>query len=326
MAKVFVGSLPPTINDATLQQLFVNYGTIQQSMVNTEKRYGFVVYGNMQEAQAAIAAMNGFQLDGQSLVVKFANNQQQGGGPPGAGGGYGPAGGAAATPGERLYIKGLPGGCTDQFVRELFASYGTVTDVKVLVTDGKTNDGTGQSVAIIKMGSTTEADWLVANLNGNIPQGLTRPVEVSYAGAKPPMEGKGFSPYGKGAPQMQMQGMGMMGMGMPGGKGGFGKGPPEVTVPSVAAMKAQVGPNSTLYVKGLPPTADDAYVYRVFAPFGRILSAKALQKEHFCIGFVTYASDDEAQAGILSVNGQQLTDGTTLQVSVKVAKAAPGMM
>lgn len=90
-----------------------------------------------------------------------------------------------STPGgERVYIKGLPAGLTNETCREIFSPYGTVVDTKVLVNDGVSNDGSGQSVAIIRMASEPEAKWLVENLNGNMPEGLTRPIEVSFAGSK----------------------------------------------------------------------------------------------------------------------------------------------
>merc|ERR1719291_1566611 len=78
---------------------------------------------------------------------------------------------------------------TEQMLVEIFSAYGTVTDSKVLVNDGQSNDGTGQSVAIIRMGTEVEARWLIENLNGNIPQGLARPVEVSFAGSRSAAQG-----------------------------------------------------------------------------------------------------------------------------------------
>mmetsp|Transcript_57787 Transcript_57787/g.152010 ORF Transcript_57787/g.152010 Transcript_57787/m.152010 type:complete len:362 (-) Transcript_57787:110-1195(-) len=353
MTKVFVGSLPPSITNETFQQLFSSYGQFSTIVCNPEKRYGFIVYTSMEEAQLAIASMNGFQMDGTTLVAKLAANQGgpgEGGGAAGGkgcgggkGGGYGPAAGGAAaagagSAGERLYIKGLPPGCTDEMVRELFNNYGTVVDSKVLVANGKTDDGTGQSVAIVRFGSPVEAQWLVENLNGNIPQGLPRPVEVSYAGSKSEKGGEkggaGYSPYGgKGAataasplwsPQPPTGGKGWdAGAAAFGGKG-FGKGDMEVCVPSAVALKANASPGSTMYVKGLPVTADDLYVYRVFSPFGRVLSAKALPKDTFCIAFITMGSDLEAQEAVMQVNGQMLNDGNTLQVSIKNQKPGAG--
>merc|ERR1719323_2029809 len=94
-------------------------------------------------------------------------------------------------------------------VHEIFAAYGTVQDSKVLVANGRSNDGQGQSVAIIRMGDIAEATWLVDNVNGNIPQGLTSPVLITYAGqrttapapaAAAPEKAARYTPYGAPGP------------------------------------------------------------------------------------------------------------------------------
>merc|ERR1719188_1751882 len=158
------------------------------------------------------------------------------------GGGCGGGGGGAA--GDRIYIKGLPKGMDNKSVREIFEAYGTVVDTHVLVNDGQSSDGTGQSVAIVRLGTLDEASWLVTNLNGNIPQGLMRPVDVAFAGSKQGGKGDGGkgSPYaggfgGKGGGQ-QMMGGGWGGKG-DGSWGGQGNGGParlgsDVLVPSVS--------------------------------------------------------------------------------------------
>merc|ERR1719401_175825 len=178
--------------------------------------------------------MNGYMMDGQSVVCKLAQNQGAGGGgyspggaPPPAGGcgggcsavaSYGAVsnggGGGPGSPCDRIYIKGLPKGMDSKSVREIFEAYGTVVDTHVLVNDGLSSDGTGQSVAIVRLGTLDEATWLVTNLNGNIPQGLMRPVDVAFAGSKAGGKGDG----GKGSPYAGFGGKG--GGKMDGGMGG----------------------------------------------------------------------------------------------------------
>jgi RNA recognition motif-containing protein len=54
------------------------------------KGFGFVEMGNDQEAQAAITALNGKQVDGRALTVNEARPRTEGGGGGGGGrGGYG---------------------------------------------------------------------------------------------------------------------------------------------------------------------------------------------------------------------------------------------
>mmetsp|Transcript_56305 Transcript_56305/g.150530 ORF Transcript_56305/g.150530 Transcript_56305/m.150530 type:complete len:320 (-) Transcript_56305:257-1216(-) len=315
-SKLFVGSLPPTIDEETFVQLFTPYGTVVSSVCSPAKKYGFITFSTMLEAQAAMQGTNGLNISGSNIVVKLADNQSiPMGGPP------------VQPPGDRIYVKGLPAGLTDDTLLSLFADYGAVVDCKVLVNDGLSDDGTGQSVGIVRFSTSNEAAWLVENLNGNLVQGLTRPVEVSFAGAPRSkvevMSNHRYAPYEAVKteirqpipvqPVQPIQPHPLQSVANPAVLS-------EALIPGLPQMLAQCGLASKLYVKGLPLHADDLYLYKVFAPFGCILSVKAIRKDHFVIGFVNYSSDIEAQGAIESISGQPLLDGSVLQVSVKTSK------
>ena len=79
MAKnLFVGSLPFSITEDTLGQLFSQYGQIVSVNVIKDKFSGqsrgfaFVEMGTEEEAKKAIEALNGYNLEGRSIVVKEA--------------------------------------------------------------------------------------------------------------------------------------------------------------------------------------------------------------------------------------------------------------
>src|SRR5208282_1331348 len=103
--KLYVGNLAYGVSDSDLQQLFEPHGTVQSAQVimdretGRSKGFGFVEMGSDQEAQAAIAAMNGKEVDGRSLTVNEARPKTEGGGggrggrPGGGGGGGGGRGG-----------------------------------------------------------------------------------------------------------------------------------------------------------------------------------------------------------------------------------------
>eukprot|EP00747_Dinoflagellata_sp_TGD_P060126 gnl/TRDRNA2_/TRDRNA2_151887_c0_seq3.p1 gnl/TRDRNA2_/TRDRNA2_151887_c0~~gnl/TRDRNA2_/TRDRNA2_151887_c0_seq3.p1 ORF type:complete len:404 (+),score=46.01 gnl/TRDRNA2_/TRDRNA2_151887_c0_seq3:60-1271(+) len=100
---------------------------------------------------------------------------------------------AAAT--DNVYITGLPEGMSDEWCRQIFGAYGQVTSVKVL--PPKT-PGSGTCAGMVRFGTVAEAMWIVENLNGNIAQGLERPIMVKFAS---PSGGKGkdeLSDSGKG--------------------------------------------------------------------------------------------------------------------------------
>jgi RNA recognition motif-containing protein len=91
--KLYVGNLTYGVTDGDLQTMFAAHGTVQSAQVimdrdtGRSKGFGFVEMGSDQEAQAAIAAMNGKEVDGRALTVNEARPKTEGGG--GSRGGYG---------------------------------------------------------------------------------------------------------------------------------------------------------------------------------------------------------------------------------------------
>jgi RNA recognition motif-containing protein len=101
--KLYVGNLSYGISDSDLEQLFSQHGTVQSAQVimdrdtGRSKGFGFVEMGSDQEAQAAIQALNGKEVEGRALTVNEARPKEGGGGGGGrggrGGGGYGGGGG-----------------------------------------------------------------------------------------------------------------------------------------------------------------------------------------------------------------------------------------
>jgi RNA recognition motif-containing protein len=94
--RLYVGNLSYDIGNNDLQRVFSAHGNVVSAQVITEretgrsKGFGFVEMGSDQEAQAAIAALNGTTYAGRRLTVNEARQQEgRGGGPRGGGGGYG---------------------------------------------------------------------------------------------------------------------------------------------------------------------------------------------------------------------------------------------
>ena len=97
--KLYVGNLAYGVTDSDLQQLFEPYGSVQSAQVIVDrdtgrsKGFGFVEMGSDQEAQAAIAALNGKEVEGRALTVNEARPKTEGGrGGSGGRGGYGGGG------------------------------------------------------------------------------------------------------------------------------------------------------------------------------------------------------------------------------------------
>ncbi|MGH7171075.1 MAG: RNA recognition motif domain-containing protein [Gemmataceae bacterium] len=98
--KIYVGNLAYGVSSSDLQQMFEPYGTVQSAQVimdrdtGRSKGFGFVEMDGDAEAQAAIAALNGKEMDGRTLTVNEARpREESGGGRGGFGGGRGGGGG-----------------------------------------------------------------------------------------------------------------------------------------------------------------------------------------------------------------------------------------
>jgi RNA recognition motif-containing protein len=95
-SKLYVGSLPYSTTEQQLSDLFAQHGSVQSAKVITDRftgqsrGFGFVEMATDEEAQKAIAALNGADLGGRTLVVNEARPQEKrsfGGGGRGPGGG-----------------------------------------------------------------------------------------------------------------------------------------------------------------------------------------------------------------------------------------------
>src|ERR687886_301124 len=99
-SKLYVGNLSYDVTGSDLQALFEPHGTVTSAEVIADretgrsKGFGFVQMGSDAEAQAAIAALNGAQVEGRSLTVNEARPRPEGG----RGGGGGAAGGGGGAP------------------------------------------------------------------------------------------------------------------------------------------------------------------------------------------------------------------------------------
>jgi cold-inducible RNA-binding protein len=80
--KLYVGNLTYGVTDSALEQMFAPFGTVESAQVimdrdtGRSKGFGFVEMGSDQEAQTAIGALNGQQVDGRSLTVNEAKPRE----------------------------------------------------------------------------------------------------------------------------------------------------------------------------------------------------------------------------------------------------------
>jgi len=88
--KLYVGNLSYNTTDATLNDLFAPFGQVESARVITDrdtgssKGFGFVEMSNS-DAQKAMGALNGREVDGRALRVNEAKPQENRGGGGGRG-------------------------------------------------------------------------------------------------------------------------------------------------------------------------------------------------------------------------------------------------
>eukprot|EP00026_Physarum_polycephalum_P012757 Phypoly_transcript_13086.p1 GENE.Phypoly_transcript_13086~~Phypoly_transcript_13086.p1 ORF type:complete len:280 (+),score=45.36 Phypoly_transcript_13086:61-840(+) len=122
--NVFVKYLPAELEDAGLKDLFAPYGDIISSKVMVDHQtgsslgYGFVRFATPEEAQQAILKLSGQRVGSKVLLCKLSNSSPN-----------------IVTPelSTNLYIKPLLPSTTEESLREIFAKFGPIAALKVMV-------------------------------------------------------------------------------------------------------------------------------------------------------------------------------------------------
>ena len=91
--KLFVGNLSFDTTENDLQDAFAAFGEVTETnlmmdrMTNRPRGFGFVTMATSEDAQKAIAGLNGREMGGRALTVNLAKPREER--PPGGGGGGG---------------------------------------------------------------------------------------------------------------------------------------------------------------------------------------------------------------------------------------------
>lgn len=81
--NIFVASLPWSIGDEDLREIFEEYGEVTSARVifdrdrNRSKGFGFVELANDEDGKRAIAELNDSKVEGRQIVVKQAESRPQ---------------------------------------------------------------------------------------------------------------------------------------------------------------------------------------------------------------------------------------------------------
>jgi cold-inducible RNA-binding protein len=81
--KLFVGNLSFNTTENALQDAFAAHGTVTEAnlmmdrVTNRPRGFAFITMSTGEEAQSAIAALNGTELDGRSITVNIAKPREE---------------------------------------------------------------------------------------------------------------------------------------------------------------------------------------------------------------------------------------------------------
>ena len=110
--EIYVGNLSYNTDETALQNAFGAHGTVERVQIITDKFTGrskgfaFVSMNDLKEAQNAMDAINGTEIDGRAVTVNQARPREERSG----GGGYGGGGGGGGGGGRRDFRGGGGGG------------------------------------------------------------------------------------------------------------------------------------------------------------------------------------------------------------------------
>lgn len=187
--KLYVGNLPPLLCFPELEDLFTPFGTIQSADLMTDpatglsRGFGFIEMETEEAARAAMADLDGKEVDGQTLTVNEAKPGRgtpipaRGGrrGRPPAGFG-GPPRGPRSSSGTRLFVGNLPYSTGKADLEKVFAEVGQVASVAV-VTDRFS--GQSKGFAFVEMATKEDANAAIQKFNGQ--EVLGRVLKVNEA-------------------------------------------------------------------------------------------------------------------------------------------------
>eukprot|EP00741_Cyanophora_paradoxa_P015721 tig00020904_g15177.t1 len=358
--NVFVKYLPSELTDQGLYQLFSPFGGIVSAKVMVDHQtgnslgYGFVRYQSPEEAQNAIAQMNGMRIGNKTLLCKLSNSSPASSNTPGS---------PSAEPSNNLYIKPLQTSTTEADLRKMFQAFGEIVDVKVMV-DRQT--GVSRQIGFVRFERVEDATKAALQMNGLKLDNNAPPLVVKYAESDDQKRmrrakqqqrqelvasrksglstGSSPTPFAyvppapPGVPPLYMDG-GAAIMPSPlypsllssvpymGSSDLFGNALYATGASNASAFSSNISADaSNLFVFHLPSEVDDARLAALFAPFGHIDSVKVITDkvtgESKGYGFVKFSRLEDAMRSVASMNGFKLGN-KHLKVSFKTA--GPGL-
>ncbi|XP_077315927.1 polyadenylate-binding protein 1-like isoform X2 [Lithobates pipiens] len=180
--NVYIKNFGEDMTDERLKEIFSAFGNTVSVKVMVDETgrsrgFGFVNFGNHEEAQKAVAEMNGKEINGRMVYVgraqkrierqselkrRFEQIKQER---------------ISRYQGVNLYVKNLDDGISDDRLRKEFSRFGTITSAKVMMEGGHS-----KGFGFVCFSSPEEATRAVTEMNGRIVS--TKPLYVALAQRK----------------------------------------------------------------------------------------------------------------------------------------------
>lgn len=156
-ANVFVKNLDHAVDNKSLHDIFVSFGTVLSCKVATDfngqsKGYGFVQFEHEDAAQKSISQLNGMLINGKKVYVGFFVRRQE-------------RESANGSPKFfNVYVKNLPEKITDDDLKNEFGAFGEITSAVVM----KDENGNSRGFGFVNFKDSNAAASAVEKYNGKV--------------------------------------------------------------------------------------------------------------------------------------------------------------
>ncbi|KAI3854304.1 hypothetical protein MKX03_002274 [Papaver bracteatum] len=158
--ELYVCNLPRSVGDSDLTEMFKPYGPIQSIEVarNPEtgisKGWSYVVMSSLSEAKAAIMALDGSDVDGREMRVKFSNAMV--------------VKRVLEAAKKKIYVGNLAWSVKPEELKIHFGQFGTVVSARVLY---NRKAGKNRVYAFLSFSTDSECQAAISGANGTELQG-----------------------------------------------------------------------------------------------------------------------------------------------------------
>jgi RNA recognition motif-containing protein len=173
---VFVGNLPWSVTSEALQELFKEYNPldvhVKTNMAGRSRGFALVKFTDAEVAGVAITNLNGYQLEGRPIQVRFDRQQAEAGAGEGENvGNGGPVGGLT----DRVTLTNLAWTTEEGELVSLLSKAGTVVGVEI---QRHADTGRSKGWAIATFASRDEALNAINTLNKTVVR--QRPISMKF--------------------------------------------------------------------------------------------------------------------------------------------------